>query len=188
MANPYTLLYTGRIDSQSSAWEDSRVPLAAEWQTVDGSHTFFTVNVHWTSKGGSSSLEGDARPPVNGGLSQRQSQATSTGTFINQILQKDANAAVIAAGDFNEFAFVQPLQTFTKISGLLDLDAVVGIPPTERYTYVFGQNSQQLDHMYVSRRASRGAQFEHVHVSSWVSFADQVSDHDPSVARLNVCT
>jgi predicted extracellular nuclease len=72
-------------------------------------------------------------------------------------------------------------------SGLLDLDVVAGIPTTERYTYVFGQNSQQLDHMYVSQQASRGARFEHIHVSSWVTYADQVSDHDPSVAKLNVC-
>ncbi|KAK3056593.1 hypothetical protein LTR09_002386 [Extremus antarcticus] len=187
LAGPHLSLNPGRIDPLSSAWEDSRVPLAAEWQTVKGGDTFFTVNVHWTSKGGSTSLEGDARPPVNLGVDQRQSQAQTTGSFINQILSRDENAAVIAAGDFNEFAWVQPLKTFVQVSGLLDLDVVAGIPTTERYTYVFGQNSQQLDHMYVSEGASDGARFEHVHLSSWVTYDDQVSDHDPSVARLNVC-
>jgi predicted extracellular nuclease len=71
---------------------------------------------------------------------------------------------------------------------LVDLDDAAGNPKTERYTYVFAQNSQQLDHMHVSPRiAGRGPQFEHVHVSSWVSFDDQVSDHDPSVTMLNLC-
>ena len=75
-----------------------------------------------------------------------------------------------------------------QTSGLVDMDDAARIPKVERYTYVFAQNSQQLDHMHVSRRiASRKPQFEHVHVSSWVSYDDQVSDHDPSVAKLNLC-
>jgi predicted extracellular nuclease len=75
-AGPHLSLNPGRINPLSSAWEDSRVPLAAEWQTVRGSNNFFTVNVHFTSKGGSTSLEGDARPPVNGGISQREAQVS----------------------------------------------------------------------------------------------------------------
>jgi hypothetical protein len=26
-----------------------------------------------------------------------------------------------------------------------------------------------------------------VHVNTWVSLADEVSDHDPSVARVDIC-
>ena len=65
----------GLIDPDNSAWESSRKPLAAAWETVDGGDVFFTINVHFTSKGGGSSLEGDARPPVNGGVEKRISQA-----------------------------------------------------------------------------------------------------------------
>lgn len=66
----------GRIDPENAAaWTDSRKPLAAEWETLDGRNKFFTINVHFMSKGGSSSLEGDPRPPVNGGVETRMTQA-----------------------------------------------------------------------------------------------------------------
>ena len=69
----------GRIDpANAAAWNSSRKPLAAAWETVDGRNRFFTVNVHFASKGGSSSLHGDARPPVNGVVQVRQLQAEVT--------------------------------------------------------------------------------------------------------------
>ncbi|EMC94815.1 hypothetical protein BAUCODRAFT_25924 [Baudoinia panamericana UAMH 10762] len=178
----------GRIDPANPAWVDSRKPLAAAWETLDGKNKFFTVNVHWIAKLGGSSIQGDARPPTNGGVDERHLQAQVTGNFIAQILAQDRNAAVIAAGDYNEFSWVEPLQTFASVSGLKDLDDATLTPPLERYTYTFGANTEQLDHMYVSPKvALLLPQFEHVHVSSWVTDADVVSDHDPSVAKLNVC-
>ncbi|KAK4948329.1 hypothetical protein LTR10_012863 [Elasticomyces elasticus] len=181
----------GRIDPTNEAWRASRKPLVAAWETLDGKNKFFTVNVHWTSKGGGSSLQGDARPPVNGGVAQRNAQAQITGDFIAQILEEDPDAAIVSAGDYNEFTFVQPLETFAYASGLVDLDVAAGILPVERYTYTFDMNTQQLDHMYVSPKVARllrFPKFEHVHVSSWVSAEEVVSDHDPSVAKLNICT
>lgn len=65
----------GLIDPDNEAWDGSRKPLAAAWETLDGKNKFVTVNVHLTSKFGSSSLEGDARPPVNGGAEKRTEQA-----------------------------------------------------------------------------------------------------------------
>lgn len=95
----------------------------------------------------------------------------------------------MTAGDFNEFAFVQPLEDYATISGLKDLDAVVGIEKVERYTYMFDMNAQQLDHMFVSPSLAKKskAAYEHIHVNTWPEFDAQVSDHDPSVAKLNVC-
>ena len=99
----------------------------------------------------------------------------------------DPNAGIITAGDFNEFAFVEPLEVFAKTSGLVDLDVAANVPEEERYTYIYASNCQQLDHMYVSPKiARRFPRYEHVHVNTWVSYDDAVSDHDPSVARLSV--
>lgn len=53
--------------------------MTAAWETLDGKNKFFTVNVHFGSKGGSSSIMGDARPPVNGGVDDRTEQAEVTG-------------------------------------------------------------------------------------------------------------
>lgn len=69
----------GRIDPLNTAtWSASRKPLTAAWETLDGKNKFFTVNVHFGSKGGSSSIEGDPRPPVNGGVLDRLAQANVT--------------------------------------------------------------------------------------------------------------
>jgi len=69
-----------------------------------------------------------------------------------------------------------------------DLDIVTSIPAAERYTYLFDMNSQQLDHMLVSHKIARkGPEYEHVHVNTWNTLEGEVSDHDPSVAKLNVC-
>ncbi|KAH7018447.1 endonuclease/exonuclease/phosphatase family protein [Microdochium trichocladiopsis] len=179
-----------RIDPANAAWNASRKPLVAHWRFVSplcALGEIFTVNVHWASKGGSSSIHGDARPPVNGGVDQRAAQAEVTGSFIAQILKANPLASIVAAGDFNEFAFAEPLQKFTQISGLKDLDEAAKIPATERYTYLFDNNCQQLDHMYVSPKLALAAPaFKHVHVNSWLSYDDAVSDHDPSVARLSL--
>lgn len=92
---------------------------------------------------------------------------------------------MIAAGDFNEFAFVAPLENFQEISGLRDADEVARLRETERYTYLFDMNSQQLDHIYVSEGVRR-VELEHIHINTWT--ADGASDHDPSVVRIGVCS
>lgn len=107
--------------------------------------------------------------------------------YYQDILANDKKAKVIAAGDFNEFVAVEPLKQFMKISGMEDLDEVARVKDVERYTYLFDMQNQALDHMFVSKGAQKKAKFEHIHVNTWSTFAEQVSDHDPSVAKLNVC-
>jgi len=79
------------------------------------------------------------------------------------------------------------MELFKSVSKLQDLDVVTGIPPTERYSYLFDMNCQELDHMFVSQALTEKAEFEHIHVNTWVTFAAQISDHDPSVARFDMC-
>lgn len=82
---------------------------------------------------------------------------------------------------------MDPLTTFVNVSGLSELDEVVGTPEAERYTYSFDGNTQALDHVFISPALAAEAAYEHVHVNTWAAAADEVSDHDPSVARFNVC-
>ncbi|KAL5337457.1 Endonuclease/exonuclease/phosphatase [Aspergillus crustosus] len=177
----------GLIDPGNEAWEASRKPLAAAWETLDGQNHFFTVNVHLSSKGGGSSLQGDARPPVNGAVEQRIAQAEVVANFISTLLTKFPSAKILATGDFNEFAFATPLKHFVSESGLREIDDVVGVPATERYTYIYDSNHQQLDHMFISRALGYHARVEHVHVNTWEGYDGRASDHDPSVAVLDVC-
>lgn len=207
-SGPELLYNPGRIDPSNAAWDATRKPLVAAWMAVGGTKPFFTVNVHWSSKGGSSSLQGDTRPPVNGVVSKRLQQAQVTGVsdplptysnmtllastdntqdFISQILSLDPSAAVVAAGDFNEFTFVEPLLEFANISGLVELDEAVDTPVSERYTYTFDMNTQALDHMYISPALAEGAGYEHIHVNVWATSDESLSDHDPSVAKFDLC-
>ncbi|KAK8038940.1 hypothetical protein PG993_007351 [Apiospora rasikravindrae] len=178
----------GLIDPSNAAFANSRKPLAAAWQTLDGNDTFYTVNVHWGSKGGSSSIHGDARPPVNGGVEDRIAQAEVTADFIAAILAEDPEAHIISSGDFNEYPFVKPITDFESRSQMEDLDVVAGIDALERYSYLYDMNTQELDHMFVSPAlAKTKPQFEHIHVNTWIAYDDMVSDHDPSVAKMNLC-
>jgi exonuclease III len=48
-------------------------------------------------------------------------------------------------------------------------------------------NCQELDHMYISSALTKKAEFEHIHVNTWATFNDQISDHDPAVASFDFC-
>jgi len=106
------------------------------------------------------------------------------------MLDHDPEAKVIIAGDFNEL--IQTRSVFAPLTKLLtEFDEMVDIPPVERYTYVFDQNSEQLDHAFVSPAIEKykdKAAIEHIHVNSWSpSFDNRISDHDPSVGNFSVC-
>ncbi|KAK7469141.1 hypothetical protein VKT23_003631 [Stygiomarasmius scandens] len=177
----------GRIDPTNSAWANSRKPLVAQWQTASGS-ILFTINVHFTSKGGSSSTQGNARPPVNLPVDTRTMQVALVADFVKSVLSADSEANVIIGGDFNEFS--QTRSVFASLNGIMtEIDEVAGIPPVERYTYVFDQNTEQLDHIFISPAiANRTLAFEHIHVNNWSpSLSARISDHDPSTGEFRVC-
>ena len=73
---------------------------------------------------------------------------------------------------------------------LTEADVAADVPDVERYTYLFDQNSEQLDHMFVSPAIANrgGVRVEHVHVNNWApAITARGSDHDPSVAQLRIC-
>jgi hypothetical protein len=53
---------------------------------------------------------------------------------------------------------------------------------------LFDMSTQALDHMFVSPALAANTKgYEHIHVNTWATNTGEVSDHDPSVALLNVC-
>lgn len=179
----------GRIDPNNTAWTNSRKTLAAVWERVDGNgERFFTLNVHHTAKTGSSSEQGNLRPPVNEDVSHRIAQVQLAADFVKTILKHDSSANVLVAGDFNEF--VQTTAVFEPFDSILrEIDEVAGIPAVERYTYVFDMNMEQLDHIFISHAiAARPVEVDHVHVNQWApNINDRASDHDPTVASFRIC-
>lgn len=75
------------------------------------------------------------------------------------------------------------------VSGLTELDVAAGIAPEERYTYIYGSSSEQLDHTFVNDAilALGDVVVEHIHVNTWGTLDGEASDHDPSVFKVSVC-
>jgi predicted extracellular nuclease len=170
----------GRIDPTNPAFTNSRKPLAAEFK-FRGKPVFVVAN-HWNSKGGDNPLFGRFQPPVAVTETQRAAQATAVADFTDRILTRQPGANVVIAGDLNDFDYSNAVGILTG-TGMLDLPST--LPDGERYTYVFEGNSQVLDHILISPAiAARGYAYDVVHVNS--EFADQTSDHEPQVARIQV--
>ncbi|KAG8778294.1 hypothetical protein FRC12_025057, partial [Ceratobasidium sp. 428] len=154
------------IDPLDPAFVASRKPLVAHFRIRATNATLWAIDVHQSSKGGSSPLHGDWRTPVNGAIAARIAQAQVTSAFIKTILDADPAAHVMIAGDFNEFlATPAAFEPYTSV-GMRDLDVVVGHDPVERYTYTFDMNNQQLDHALVSPaiwNKTGGTEWEHIH-------------------------
>jgi predicted extracellular nuclease len=167
----------GRIDPTNTAWNSSRKPLAAEF-LFNGQRLYVIAN-HFNSKGGDQPLTGRFQPPVRSSEVQRHQQATIEADFVQQIRAIDPNANVVVLGDLNDFEFSDTIHIL-EAAGLTDLYDTV--PLAERYSYVFEGNSQTLDHILVSGSLLNRSTLDVVHVNA--EFADQASDHDPSVVRI----
>ncbi|MFW6689696.1 endonuclease/exonuclease/phosphatase family protein [Streptomyces sp. MAR4 CNX-425] len=168
----------GRIAPGDPAWNDSRKPLAGEF-TFRG-RPVFVVATHFNSKGGDQSLDSRFQPPARGSEEQRIAQAAAVNGFVRDVLAVDRKAGVVVAGDINDFPFSPAVERLTAGRALVDL--VNRLPRDERYGYVYNGNSQVLDHILTSPALAARADYDIVHLNA--EYADQASDHDPSVARL----
>jgi predicted extracellular nuclease len=174
-------LSPGRVDPANPAWTATRKPLAGEF--VWNGKTVIVIANHFSSKGGDDPLYGRFQPPVQGTAPKRHDQAASVNTFVKSIVAAEEKANVVVLGDINDFDFSETTQILE--SGGVISSLMHGLPQSERYSYVFEGNSQVLDQILFSANMLRGlAAYDVVHVNS--EFADQASDHDPSVARVKV--
>ncbi len=171
----------GRVEPQNSAWSASRKPLAGEFR-MQGKKVFVIAN-HFNSKGGDQPLFGRFQPPARSSEVQRHSQAQIVNGFVDQILAADPRANVIVLGDINDFEFSD---TVDILEGDVLTSLMNTLPQAERYSYDFEGNSQVLDQILVSNNllGNFPIDYDPVHVNS--EFADQASDHDPQVARLDL--
>ena len=170
----------GRVDPTNPAFDDSRKPLAGEFR-MRGKKVFVIVN-HFSSKGGDHPLFGRFQPPLRSSEVARHQQAQIVNDFVDELLDADENANVIVLGDINDFEFSE---TVSILEGEVLTSLMNTLPKAERYSYVFEGNSQVLDQILVSDNLLDvfPIDYDVVHVNS--EFADQASDHDPQVARID---
>jgi len=166
----------GRVAPDDPAWADSRKPLAGEF--VFHGHPVFVIANHFNSKGGDQPVHGRNQPPTRSSEVQRGRQARVLRGFVDQLLRSDPLAAVVVAGDLNDFQFSPALRTLTAGGALTD--RIDRLPGNERYSYVYEGGSQALDHILTSR-AMWWVDYDVVHINA--EFAEQASDHDPQIIR-----
>lgn len=169
----------GRIDPTNTVFANSRKPLAAEF-SFNGQRLFLIAN-HLNAKSTDQPLFGRFQPPLLSTEPKRIQQAEVVAGFVSTLLAVDPQTKVVVLGDMNDYEFSATLDRFKNV-GLSDL--VETLPKSERYTYVYGGNSQVLDHILVSQSLAGKAEYDVVHVNS--EFANQNSDHEPEVARLSL--
>jgi hypothetical protein len=171
----------GRVDPLNPAYSSSRKPLAGEFR-MHGKKVF-VIALHLSSKGGDQPLFGRFQPPVRSSEVARHAQAESVNAFVDQLVAADPSANVIVLGDVNDFDFSETVQILEgdEMTTLMET-----LPLAERYSYVFEGNSQVLDQILVSDNLLENfpIDYDPVHVNA--EFADQASDHDPQVARLDL--
>ena len=170
----------GRIGTQSPAFDETRKSLVGEFK-FRGKTLFFVAN-HLSSKGDDEPLFGRFQPPTRHSEVARHGQAAVVNAFVDQLLSADPNAFVVVAGDINDFEFSE---TVSILEGGVMQTFMDTLPANERYSYVFEGNSQTLDQILGTLNVvNRLVEYDVVHVNA--EFADQASDHDPSVARINL--
>lgn len=175
---PHLSFSPGRIDPLNAAFDSSRKPLAAEF-VYNGSSLFVIAN-HLNSKLGDQPIYGANQPPQRLTENQRHKQAQVIRSFVNQILSADSDANVVVLGDLNDFQFSE---TLSILKGGNLSDVVESLEPDQQYNYIFEGDSQELDHILLSKNLTdMGFEADVVHINS--EFANGTSDHDPMVARI----
>ncbi|TXS61410.1 MULTISPECIES: lamin tail domain-containing protein [unclassified Streptomyces] len=170
----------GRIDPTSAAWANSRKPLVGEFRFQGD--TVFVIANHFNSKGGDDPMHGRFQEPTRSSETQRKLQAQEENAFVDSLLAADPKARIVALGDLNDYEFSDAVKTLTDNGDVLT-DLINTLPVRERYSYVFDGNSQTLDHILTSP-AITDYDYDVVHINA--EFADQASDHDPQVVRIDV--
>ena len=165
-----------------AAYSGTRRPLAAQF--VFNGQTILAIDVHFTSRGGSDPLTGSTQPPSNAGEAARTAQADGVAAYINTQLATNPALNVAVLGDFNGFWFenvVGNIVTTANLNRASDL-----VPEEERYSYIFENNAQQLDHILLSNGLYAGAQYDAVHINAEFSAGTRPSDHDPQIVLLRI--
>ncbi|MBD2699724.1 endonuclease/exonuclease/phosphatase family protein [Spirosoma sp. BT702] len=174
----------GEVDSYvGDDFTATRKPLVGELM-FNGQPIYLIVN-HFSSRGGSGALTQRFQPPTQEEQGRREEQAKVVNDFVDQLLAVNPNTNIIVAGDFNEFQFLPALQYLKgNVNGgtAVLTNLIETLPVEERYTYNFDGNAQALDYILASNFMSVNG-YDAIHMNA--EFLDQLSDHDPSVARFN---
>ncbi|WP_213422735.1 endonuclease [Bhargavaea massiliensis] len=175
-------LNPGRIAPNDPAFEDSRKPLAAQFD-FQGESVVVIAN-HWNSKGGDTPIFGKIQPPVLGSEAQRIEIAKLVNGFVEDVKADNPDANVVAVGDFNDYQFAEPLKI---LEGDIMTNMIHHVEAPDRYTYIYQGNSQVLDHIVVSNNLVEDTEIDILHINAdFTDMAGRASDHDPLMVQIDL--
>ncbi|MFJ7408919.1 MULTISPECIES: endonuclease [unclassified Lysinibacillus] len=175
-------LNPGRIDPTNEAFNNSRKPLAAQFE-FQGEDVVVIAN-HWNSKSGDTPLFGSKQPPVYGSEVQRKKIATIVNNFVKDIKSKNADANIVSLGDFNDYQFAEALKIH---EGAEMTNMINKAEDADRYTYLYQGNSQVLDHILVSNNLKDKTVIDILHINAdFTDMAGRASDHDPVMVQIDL--
>lgn len=174
-------LNPGRIDPQNPIFEDTRKPLAAEFE-FKGDDVVVIAN-HFNSKGGDDPIFGKTQPPVLDSEAKRIEIAKLLNEFVAGIHTQDPDANVVVLGDLNDFEYSNPIEALEN--GQLT-NMIETLPAGERFTYNYQGNSQVLDHILVSNHLAGSSVADIVNINSlYMEEHGRASDHDPVLVQID---
>ncbi|WP_211315933.1 endonuclease [Oceanobacillus chungangensis] len=174
----------GRIDPKNDAFNNSRKPLAAQFD-FQGESVIVIAN-HWNSKSGDTPLFGSTQPPVYDSEVQRKKIATIVSNFVTDIKNQNPEANIVSVGDFNDYQFTDALKIH---EGEHMTNMINKVEDQDRYTYLFQGNSQVLDHILVSNNIVEETEIDILHINAdFTDMAGRASDHDPVMVKLDLAT
>lgn len=168
------------------AFDGIRDPLVGVF-SFDG-RRFTVVNVHLTSRAGSTPVFGAVQPFVQAGEGAREAQLRSLHDHVSSLLAEEPDVGVVVLGDMNTFEFTDDLTGILpgRGDGAILWNLLQDVPSAERYTFNFEGNSQALDHVFVTESLWEGARADVVHLNADVPESGRASDHDAVVAWIRV--
>ena len=171
----------GLVGLGELAFRDAHSPLAAEF--LFRGRRLFVVAARFAARSDAPPF-GRIQPPKRAEDALRVMQARTLHGFVSSILSRDPGADVVVLGDFDEPAW-SPAMLALKGPLLFDL-AEQRLPPQERYTYVDRGNSEDRDHILVSKNLLErgGAGIEIVHRYAEYAQERRFSGHDPLIAAF----
>ncbi len=170
-----------RVNPNSPYFENTRKSLVGEF--IFRGESVFVIGNHLSSKRGDASDFGKVQPVIKGSEPRRHEQARVVNDFVKEILAAKPNANIVALGDMNDYEYSETLRI---LKGDQLINMIETLPKEERYSYVYGGNSQVLDNMLVSKNIVDKTEVDVVHLNAeFTEHSGRASDHDPVMIQIS---
>ncbi|HSC33929.1 MAG TPA: endonuclease, partial [Thermodesulfobacteriota bacterium] len=169
-----------------AAFTDTRNPLLGRFEYRG--REIIIINNHLSSRSGSSPIFGGPQPFFQAAEDAREAQTLALNQYVNNLIDTEDARNIIVHGDLNTFEFTNDLREILPGTGpdRILFNLVRTLRDDNVYSFIFDGNSQELDHMFVTKSLLEDAKFDIVHVNTdFPNIDDTVgSDHEPLVGSF----